>query len=198
MRRLSVGHLAVGVAGILALVANLAFLRSVDESVDVVVAAGRITAGEPIAAGDLTTARVKADPSVMAGLIPSAEGLEGRIARRDLAEGELIGQGDLLTEAAPGGLRSMSIPIEPSHAAGGGIRPGDLVDVVDVNREGVAAYVVRRAPVLAVSRGPTGALAVAGGEHIVVGLEEDEVLAVASAIADGAVDVIVTTGALDG
>jgi Flp pilus assembly protein CpaB len=88
----------------------------------------------------------------------------------------------------------MAIPIDPSHAAGGLIRPGDRVDLVDVTREGGASYVVRDAPVLSISEARTGALAGSGGEHLVIGVTADQVLAVAEAIADGSVDVVVTTG----
>jgi hypothetical protein len=69
---------------------------------------------------------------------------------------------------------------------------------VDVDDQGVAAYVVGDAPVLAISEQATGALAGSGGRHIVVGLDKDQVLAVAEAIADGEVDVVVATGAGDG
>ena len=197
-RRLSLGHLAVAVAAILAFVANVAFLRSMDDSVSVVVAARQVSAGSPIGAGDLTTARLRADSTVLAGLVMSMDGLTGRIARRDLAAGELVGDADLLSSAAPDGLRSMALPIDPAHAAGGSIRVGDRVDLVDVDDQGVAAYVVGDAPVLAISEQATGALAGSGGRHIVVGLDKDQVLAVAEAIADGEVDVVVVTGAGDG
>ncbi len=196
-RTLSIGHLAVAMAAILAFVANLAFLRAKDEAVAVVAAARSLEVGHVVTASDLTTVGVRADPSVLATLLTSTEGLEGRVVRHALEPGALVGSSDLLTEAAPGGLRSMAIPIAPAHAAGGGIRPGDRVDVVDVV-EGVATYVVRDAPVLEVSSRATGALTVAAGDFLVIGLAEGEVLAVAEAIADGKVDVVVTTGAADG
>lgn len=198
VRRFSLGHLAVAVGAVLALVANLAFMQSIDDSVDVVVAARPVAAGEVITAGDLTTVRMRTEAHVLAGLVTSTEGLDGRIARRDLADGELIGQADLLGTAAPGGLSSMAIPIDPAHAAGGIIRVGDRVDVVDVNRDGVAAYVVRDAPVIGISAESGGALAVSGRDHLVLGLDSDQVLAVAAAIADGEVDIVVTTGSGSG
>lgn len=196
LRRFSIGHLAVVVAAILAFVANVAFLRSRDDSTLVVTTARPIAAGEVIGPDDLSTTRLQAEDSVLAGLLTSLDGVEGRVARRNLAQGEMVGAADLLTEAAPGGLASMALPMDPAHAAGGNIRVGDRVDIVDVDSDGVAHYVVRDAPVLAVSEGNVGALAGAGNQHLVVGLSEDEVLAVAEAIADGEVDIIVTTGAV--
>lgn len=195
MRRWSIGHLAVALAAVLAFVANIAFLRATDDAVPVVVAARAIEAGETIGAGDLTTTRLRADAGVMATLLTTTEGIDGRVARRPLTEGELVGEADLLTGAAGPGRGSMAIPIDPSHAAGGRIRVGDRVDVVDVVGDGTAAYVARDVPVLAVDLPTTGALAAAGRSHVVLGVDESQVLALAEAVADGEVDVIVTTGA---
>lgn len=194
IRRPSLGHLAVGLAALLAFVANLAFLRSQSETSPVVALARTVEAGAVITTADLTTVDLAGDESVLAGLVVSTDGLDGLVARRALAAGALLQPGDLLTEAAPGGLRSMAIPVTPAHAAGGTIRLGDTVDVVDV-RDGVAVYVVRNAPVVSVP--DTGAAGLVGGsvDHVVIGLDEDQVLAVAAAISDGEVDVVVTTGA---
>lgn len=198
MRRWSIGHVAVAVAAILAFVANLAFLRSRDDATAVVVTARPIEAGEVIEGDDLSTTMLRADAGLLATLLTSPEGMEGRVARRTLGEGELVGAADFLEGATPDGLASMSIPIDPSHAAGGVIRVGDRVDVVDVDAEGSAGYVVRDVPVLAVSSSGSGALAATGRDHLVLGLDGDQVLAVAEAIADGEVEVVVTTGAAGG
>jgi Flp pilus assembly protein CpaB len=196
--RLSLGHVAVALAALLAFVANVALLRSHDDTTAVVVAANVIEAGQVVGADDLSTARVQGEASVMAGLLTSIDGLQGRVARRSLEEGELIGSRDLLSEPAPPGLRAMALPVNPAHAAGGSIRVGDRVDLVDVGQDGVAAYVVRNVPVISVSSGDTGALATAGREYIVIGVDAPAALAVAAAIDDGAVDVIVTTGSGNG
>jgi Flp pilus assembly protein CpaB len=194
LRPLSVGHLAVGVAAILAFVANLAFLRSQDDTTLVMVAARDVAAGETLTAADIGTARVKAEGDILSALVTSTDALEGKVAARGIVAGTLISASDVLDRATPGGLASMAIPIDPSHAAGGQIRAGDRVDLVDVTREGGASYVIRDAPVLSISEERTGALAGSGGEHLVIGVTADQVLAVAEAIADGSVDVVVTTG----
>jgi Flp pilus assembly protein CpaB len=194
LRRFSLGHIAVVVAAILAFVANVAFLRSRDDATAVLVAARPIVAGETVGPDDLTTTRLRAEPSVMSTLLMSIDGVDGRVARRSLAPGEMVGAGDLLTAAAPGGMASMAVPMDPAHAAGGTIRVGDRVDIVDVDPDGVAGYIVRDAPVLSVSEERVGALAGSSNRHVVIGLFDDEVLAVAEAIADGKVDIVVTTG----
>lgn len=195
--RLSMGHLAVALAAILAFVANVALLRSQDESVPVVVAARSIGPGQTIMVDDLTTTRINADSGLLSMLVSSTDGLVGRVSARSLAEGELVGASDLLETLTSSNLSSMAIPIDAARAAGGSIRVGDRVDVVDVV-DGVATYVVRDAPVTAVSESGTGALSVGAESFLVVGLDSDQVLAVAQAIDDGRVDIVVTTGAGDG
>src|SRR5690606_41330537 len=94
--RWSMGHLAVALAAVLAFVANLAFLRSADDTVAVVTAGRAIEAGDVIGPGDLTTTRIAADAGVLATLLTSLEGMEGREAARRLMAGEQVGAGDLL------------------------------------------------------------------------------------------------------
>ncbi|SRR5688572_15039558 len=197
-RRPSLGHLAVALAAILAFVANMAFLRSRDDMTPVVVAARPIQAGETVEAEDLTTTEVRADAGIIATLLTSVEGLEGRVARRSLAAGELVGAADLLTAASLGGLASMSVPTDEAHAAGGMIRVGDRVDLIDVDGVGRADFVVRNVPVIAVSSEGSGAFVGSDQGYVVLGLEPSATLAVAEAIADGRVDIVVTTGVGNG
>ncbi|HZD05519.1 MAG TPA: SAF domain-containing protein, partial [Longimicrobiales bacterium] len=126
----------MAVAALLAFTANLLFLRSVDDATPVVVAARSIDAGQVVTVEDLKTARIRAGAEVMDGLVASTEGLAGRVARRDLRAGELVGTGDLLAIPAPQGLVSMAVPVDPAHAAGDTIRVGDRVGIVDVDDSG--------------------------------------------------------------
>lgn len=197
LRRLSMGHVAVALAAVLAFVANVAFLRANDPAVAVVAVTRDLPAGHVVTADDFTTVDVRADASVLSALLTTADGLEGRVVRTHLAEGSLVGTGDLIGEVAPDGRRAMSVPVTAAHAAGGTIRVGDRVDVVDVT-DGVATYVLRDVAVLARSEASGGALNVAAGDHVVLAVEEGDVLALAEAIADGDVDVVVTTGSRDG
>ena len=197
IRRLSLGHVAVTVAAILAFVANVAFLRASDASEPVVAATEDLPAGHVIGPSDLTVVDVRADASVLSTLLTSTEGLEGRVVRTPLPAGALVGTSDLLEEAAGDGRRAMAVPVSAPHAAGGTIRVGDRVDVVDVGDIG-AAYVARDLEVVAVSDVSSAALGVASGDHLVLAVDEADVLAVADAIADGEIDVVVTTGARGG
>ena len=192
------GHMAVSVAAILAFVANVAFLRASDSALTVVASARDLPAGHVVGDGDFTTTQVQADESVLSTLITAPEGLQGRVVRTPLARGSLVSRTDLLVPTTPDGLVSMSVPISPAHAGGGTIRVGDIVSVVDVGPDDVAAYVVRGVPVVAVSEVGSGALGVSGSDHVVLAVDESDVLALAEAIADESVDVIVTTGSVDG
>ena len=196
-RRPSVGHLAVVVAALLAFAANIAYLRSLDDSVPVVVAAVPIEAGRIVEPSDLATISIRADQQLLGTLWSTTEGLDGSVARRSIGAGELVGRQDLLPTMTPDGLRAMAVPIDPAHAVGGTIRVGDRVDLVDVDDQGVASFVVRNVEVVEVSAESSGALS-GGGRHIVIATSEDDVLAVVGAIADGRVDVVLATGAAGG
>ena len=166
-RRPSVGHLAVVVAALLAFAANIAYLRSLDDSIPVVVAAVPIEAGRMVHVSELTTISIRADQDLLGNLWTTTEGLDGSVARRSLDAGELVGRRDLLQSVAPGGLRAMALPIDPAHAAGGTIRVGDRVDLVDVDDQGIASFVVRNVEVVEVSAESSGALSGAS-RHIVI------------------------------
>ena len=70
--------------------------------------------------------------------------------------------------------------------------PGDLVDLIAVNDD-VARFVVSGVRVLSVSGGGSGVAAV--DHHVVVAVDASQSLAIAEALAKGAVDVIRSTGA---
>lgn len=196
--RLSAGHVLVGLAAVLAFIANIVVLRAQDETAAVWVAATDLEAGRVLSGEDLRVEQLAATPDVLAGLVAAETPIDGQVLARPVPAGTLIGATDVRPEAAPAGLRAMSIPVPVEHAAGGTIRVGDLVDVVDVDQAGVPRFVVTKAPVIGVSTAGTGALTGGGGHHLVVGLDSDGVLAVAAAIADDHVEVVLSTGAADG
>ncbi len=195
LARLSAGHLIMIVAGVLAVVANLALLRSVDTRVPVAVAAHDLPAGAPITPSDLALVRVAAEPAVLGQLLTEQRlsDLQG-VAARSLQTGELVTTGDLVEPAGPDRLRAMSIPIDPEHAAGGAIRAGDRVDIVAV-REGEARFVLTDAEVLAVAGIGGGPLGAVRDFFVTVAIEGDEVLGLAEALDGSTVQVVLSTGA---
>lgn len=196
-RRLSGGHLAMLLAGLIAAAANYALLRGDGATVTVLVAARDVTVGEVITAGSIRPASLRIDEDLAARLLRPDEAADyvGAVAAAPLAAGDPVRRSDLRPAAAgTGGLRSMSIPVERAHAAGGHIDPGDRVDVVAV-RDGTARYVLAGAQVLAVTRGGEGALEGLDRFAVTVAVDGHGALCVAEALATGGVEVLVSTGA---
>ncbi len=194
--RLSGAHLLVVAAGVLAVLANLAVLRSVDDRVPVVVAREDLEAGTTVGPGLFTTALVDAPPEILAGLVPGSEleTLTGSILTRPVAASEVLRRSDLVAAAAPGGLLAMSIPVDPARAVGGRLVVGDRVDVVRVV-DGVATFVATDLEVLSVADLDRGALGAQRGFFVVVAVDRAEALALAETIAGSGFEVVSSTGA---
>ena len=194
LARVSLGHLLMVVAGLLAILTNLALLRSADDRVLVAVAARDLPTGSFVTELDLRLAPVAAEPDVLGQLIGQdrVAGVDG-IAVRDLRAGDLVKLADLAAPAGPDRRRAMSIPIDRQHAVGGNISVGDRIDVVGT-RDGAAAFVVSGLEVIDVAGTGVGPLS-NRDFYITVALFEDEVLRVAEALEDGSIQVILSTGA---
>ena len=181
---------------VLAFALNLLALRERDATVMVAVAARPLTVGELITADDLRFVPVAADFAGLPSLVTEGEvaTLEGWVVGRSISEGGLVERSMLVASGAPLGLRSMSLPVDVEHAAGGSIGPGDRIDVIAVD-DGVASYVARDLEVLGVSEGERGSLGGLGGFYIIVAVEETEALRLAEAIDAGSMEVVRATGA---
>lgn len=183
--------------GIVAFIANLAVLRSADDSVLVAVAAVDITAGTRVAP-DTHIAFVSL-PADGAGLAPLVTGSEvasaaaGRVLTASMREGDVFVESDLLPAATTGGLRAMSIPVRPEHAVGGDIVSGDRVDVIVVSA-GIARYVVSDIEVLGVPGERRGAFSTSGAFFVTVAVDDSQVLEISEA-ASSDVRIIKSTGA---
>jgi Flp pilus assembly protein CpaB len=185
----------VALAVVLAFVLNILALQ--DRSASSLVA----VADQPIAAGAVFMPDMVRLTPIDAGF----EGLEsmvgeagltgyaGWIVQRAVAEGGVIEVSVLAEPATSSGLRSMSIPIDVSRAAGGTIAVGDRVDVIAVD-DGVAAFVVVDIEVVSVAADSAGALR-SSDHHLVVAIDANQALALAEAMAAGDINVIRSTGA---
>lgn len=187
---------SLALAVVAGLLAGLFFLRGTGSSDGVAVAvAGRdIPAGEEVTVGDLRFTEVAASSRFVAQLVPRRQlgSLEGSIAIRGIVEGSPLLRDDLVSPAAGGLQRAMSLPIEREHAVGGALRPGDRVDVID----GVdASYVITNAEVLAVPKAVSDALSGARSYAITIAVDAQGALRLAAAIAGGKVEVVRSTGA---
>lgn len=139
------------VAGLVGLVLSFAALRQQDPDASVAVAAHEIRAGEVVGPADFRTERVTMSSSLLTTVVRSQQisGMRGRIAGATIAEGELVNRRLLRPRAARGGLRAMSIPIDPARAVGGHLQAGDRVDVLFAGERSVS-IIVADAEVLAV------------------------------------------------
>lgn len=195
--RFSRGHVVMAIAGIVGVVLSFAVLREREGESRVLVAAHEIRAGESVHASDFRTVRVTLTPAVLATVARSRDRdrLQGRIAGATIGEGELVASRLLRRRAAPNGLRSMSIPIDPARAVGGRLAAGDRVDVLFAGQQAVS-IIVADAPVLAVdARGRGGIGESASPFTVTLAVSARQSQLVAAAIADGDISLARTTGA---
>lgn len=185
------------VAALLAFLLNLVVLRGSDDRVTVTVAARTLEAGEPVHAEDLAVASVLVDDRVLATLVPGAErdGIVGLVLAHPLGEGELLTRSALVEPASRDGRRAMSVPIDPAHAVGGVLRPGDRIDVIEV-ADGRPRYIAVGIEVVDVSTGGSGTtIGVISSPHVTVVVDAETALRLAAAIRGEAIEVVRSTGA---
>ncbi len=196
--RFSSGHLVMVVAGLLGMVLGIAALRREPEGARVAVAAHEIRAGEAVVVRDFRVARVQMADELLATFVSAREmrRLGGHISTATIAPGEPIMRRELRQRAAKGGLRAMSIPIDPSRAVGGRLTAGDRIDVLFAGDREVS-IIVRDAEVIAVyakGRGCIGETSSPFTVTIAVDSRQSQLLA--AAIADGDISIARTTGAV--
>lgn len=195
LSRIKLGHIVMVTAAILALIFNLAVLRSRDATVDVMVANGDIPAGATLNLSHFSTATVPADDLLTSRFIAAAdlESVIGRLATRAIADGDPILESDLLVVQNREGLRAMSVPIDQSRAVGGKLVAGDSVDIVLV-QDGVATYIATGVEVLDVPSSETNALGARTGYAPTLAVEATQALRIAAALDIGDVHIIRSTG----
>jgi Flp pilus assembly protein CpaB len=94
------------------------------------------TAGAVVVSDGLSkVTRVQQD-TLQAGALPSAAGLDSKIATRDIYPGEQITAADFASDADPlrgkltGDQRAIAVPLDSAHGLIGEVRAGDKVDVL--------------------------------------------------------------------
>ena len=195
--RLSAAHLLMVLAAVLAFAVNLVILRSRDDTTPVVAVEAEVEAGDLVDSADLRLVEVDVDDDVLSGLFQAMElqQLVGMVATRPLAPGELLNRSALVPAAGTNGLRAMSVPIDPAHAVGGALVPGDRIDLIQVTEAG-PRYVLVAAEVLSVPTPDRAALTGSTGFHVVLAVDGESALEVAAAINEGQIELVRSTGAL--
>lgn len=195
--RVSRGHVVMVIAGVVGVVLSFAVLRQREGDTAVLVAAREIRAGESVAPADFRSVRVTMTHDVLSTVVAANQRgrVHGRIAGSTIAEGELVTRRLLRPRAAPHGLRSMSIPIDPARAVGGRLAAGDRVDVLFAGDRAVS-IIVADAEVLAVdARGHGGIGESASPFTVTIAVTAPQSQLVAAAVADGGLSLARTTGA---
>jgi Flp pilus assembly protein CpaB len=197
LSRLSLGHLIMVLAGLLAFLLVLTVLRERGDTFQIAVAAVDIEGGTTLEASDIRYADVSDTDEVLllAFLGPDRVDRaiqEGWIATRTVRAGIPLTTTDFRTEAVGSDLRVMSIPISPEHAVNGALVAGDRVDLISVRR-GVASYVVTNVEVISVSAATSSVGS--RGFSLTIAVDEESSLEVASALNSGSLEIVRSTGA---
>ncbi|HEX6220928.1 MAG TPA: hypothetical protein VF115_07525 [Acidimicrobiia bacterium] len=195
-RRPSATHVLIAVVVILAFVLNLLVLR--DRSSTTLVAVAR----QPLTTGSVLTRDIVRFVPVDSGFeglqhLVNEESLadyEGWVLDRAIVEGGLLDTSALVQPGDTSGLRSMSLPVDREHAAGGTLVAGDRVDVISVE-DGVPAFVATDLEVTGVAEAASGAIGAMGNYHVVLSVTSDQSLALAAALDAGSLEIIRSTGA---
>ncbi len=196
LARLSLGHVVMVLSGLLAFLLVLVVLRDNTSTSFFASAAVDIPAGTTVDANDVTLIEIPGDALV--GVVLSADEVNaiitsGQVTTRAISAGTLLQRGDF----SPGGLRSeirsMSIPVSPTRAVAGSLKPGDVVDVIASDDEG-SWYVTTGAEVLAVAEPTTGGFA-SNDYTITIAVDPVISLRLACGLANFAIDVTRATGA---
>lgn len=195
-RRLSATHVLIAVVVILAFILNLLVLRDRDATTLVAVADRPLTTGATLTESTIRFVSVDAGFPPLGHLVTAdnLSAFDGWILDRAITEGAVIDTSALVEPGDGSGLRSMSIPIERSHAAGGSLVAGDRVDVISVD-DGVPSYVATDLEVTGVAEQATGSIGSVSSYHVVLSVTADEALALAGALDAGSLEIVRSTGA---
>ncbi|MEX2135241.1 MAG: SAF domain-containing protein, partial [Acidimicrobiia bacterium] len=155
----------------LAFTFNFLALQDRDRTVLVAVANAPLDAGTSLSPDDVRFVTIDAGFEGMASLVEqeSWTSVRGWVLTRPVPEGGVIAVDALTRPLGGDGLRSMSVPVAPEHAAGGLLEIGDVVDVISLD-DGVPAYVVAGVEVVGVSTG-SGGIGAAGGYFVVLAVD---------------------------
>ena len=108
--------------------------------VEVLAVARDVPVGQTIAAGDLTVARVAADPALQPVRASERGRVVGRVAAVELRPGSLLTAGELTDTAVPGpGEQVVGVAASPGQLPARGLRPGDRILLVPVPGDAAGA-----------------------------------------------------------
>jgi len=113
---------------VISLAGGRTILASASDTTPVWVAARSLAGGTRITAESLRIEQVDLPASLASTYVSARKDIEGAVLTRPVAAGELLAQNWVVPRASRAG-RAVTIPVDPTHAVGGALGPGDLVDV---------------------------------------------------------------------
>ena len=193
--RMSMGHVVMILAGLVAILLNLAFLRSTSETIQVLVAGEQLPAGTVLTASAIDLVEVGDAAELADGLITAAgaEAAYGSLLARPVAEGEPIRRSDLRPDGTTSNLREYALELDAAQAAGGRIADKDIVDVI-ATVSGRSYYVAVTIEVVAVNQ-ESSTLDVGDDLILVLSVDDATALEIAAAESVGSISVVRSTGA---
>jgi Flp pilus assembly protein CpaB len=167
------------------------------------VATADLPSGAVIGPGDAELRQVRLGGDLAAAYLGSGADPVGMVVTRPVRAGELLATAWTLPSAAGVDAgRAITVPVEPQHAVGGELRPGDRVDVIATFDAGTLEA---RSAVLARSVEVLGLVSAEGlgfGDDSVIGVtlsvSPDEAARLAFALRSGDIDIAKVLGADDG
>lgn len=193
---LSGGWVVMVLSGLIAAVLFIFATQQSSNRVDVAVLSRGVTAGQVVDGSFFVRASVAADDAQLQRLISFSdrENFDGYVASGPFAQGDLIPRSALLEPAASQNRRSMSIPVEKTHANNGDLRAGDRIDVIDPDNPD--PYVARNVEVISTQDSSGGGgIGSVGQFTVVAAVNDDQAVKVSQAIRNGNFDLVRTTGA---
>ncbi|HXV71015.1 MAG TPA: hypothetical protein VEB69_06380 [Acidimicrobiia bacterium] len=195
-RRPSASHILIAVVVILAFVLNLLVLRDRSSTTLIAVARQPLSTGSVLTLDGVEFIPVDADFEALDHLISedALNSYEGWTLDRAIPEGGILDASALVPPGDGSGLRTMSIPIDREHAAGGSLVAGDRVDVISVT-DGVPTFVATDLEVTGVAAESSGGIGAVAAYHVVLSVNADQALALAGALDSGSLEIVRSTGA---
>ncbi|HET7482589.1 MAG TPA: RcpC/CpaB family pilus assembly protein [Actinomycetota bacterium] len=123
-------RVVLGTVLVLLAVAGGRAVMTADRSTTAVLVASRaLVPGTAVDPGAVGVERVHLDPGLLARYLPATTDLRALVVTSPIPEGTLIPAETVGPPQDRGRGRAITIPVEPDHAVGGDLHPGDLIDV---------------------------------------------------------------------
>ena len=195
------------VAGVLmvlvAVVAGAAVVSAADRSVQVWAVRRTLRSGTTVERDDLVARRVRLFGADLERYVDVRRSdPAGRVLVRDIGEGELLPISALADPSAKPASRIVGIPVDRSHALGGELERGDLVDVLATRRAAGGSFttsvVATNVRIDRISR-PSGGFGGGQGELVVlVEVDPEQAVEIAAAVQSAELDLSLVVAGSDG